>query len=158
MKNWPKSPHPPPPPIWCLSPIFRPELSPSTEIWPGKFEKRKKKNNSFTSILTTFRLQNCVRKLYFMLRTSLKGAAPPTKNLHILCSISKWSTIFWKIKYASCKKLFKELKNGIEILVGQVVLSYRSKQPKCWFWINNTITAWPTLTLMLFLSSLHSLL
>ena len=29
--------------------------------------------------------------------------------------------MFWKIKYASYKKLFKELKNGIEILVGQAV-------------------------------------
>ena len=29
---------------------------------------------------------------------------------------------FWKIDYASYKELFKELKNFIEILVGQAVL------------------------------------
>ena len=28
---------------------------------------------------------------------------------------------FWKIYYESYKKLFKELKNGIEILLGQAV-------------------------------------
>ena len=42
-----------------------------------------------------------------------------------LCSVSKKSTAFWKIdyRYASYKKLFQELKNGIEnkILVGQAV-------------------------------------
>ena len=30
--------------------------------------------------------------------------------------------LFWKMKYASYKKMFKELKNGIEILVGQTVI------------------------------------
>ena len=54
--------------------------------------------------------------------------------------------------------MFKELKSGIEILVGQAVLSYRSKQSKCLFWINNLRPAWPTLILMLFLSSLDNLL
>ena len=62
------------------------------------------------------------------------------------------------MKHASYKKLFKELKNGIEILVGQAVLSYRSKQPKCSFWINNSKTACPTLILVLFLSSMDNLL
>ena len=32
--------------------------------------------------------------------------------------------------HASYSKLSKELKNGIEILVGQAVLSYRSEQSK----------------------------
>ena len=54
--------------------------------------------------------------------------------------------------------MFKELKNGIKILVGQAVLSYRSKQSKCCFWINNSRTVWPTLILMLFLNSLDNLL
>ena len=36
--------------------------------------------------------------------------------------------------------------------------SGRSKQSKCCFWINNSRTAWPTLILMLFLSSLDNLL
>ena len=56
------------------------------------------------------------------------------------------------MNYASYKKLFKELKNGIDILVGQM------KTVKCCVWINNSITAWPTLILMLFLSSLANLL
>ena len=56
------------------------------------------------------------------------------------------------------KKLFKELKNGTEILVGHGLLNYRSKQSKCCFWINNSRTAWPTLTFMLFLSFLDNLL
>ena len=33
--------------------------------------------------------------------------------------------------YASYSKLSKELENGIEILVGQAVLSYGSKHSKC---------------------------
>ena len=49
-----------------------------------------------------------------------------------------------------------ELKKGIEILVGQAVLSNRSKQSKCWFWINNSRTAWPTLILIpIFFFELH---
>ena len=58
------------------------------------------------------------------------------------------------------KELFiKELKNGIDILVGQAVFNgYRSKQWKCCVWINNSRTALPTLILMLFLSSSDNLL
>ena len=37
-------------------------------------------------------------------------------------------------------------------------LNYRSIQSKCCVWINNSNTAWPTLILMLFLSSLENLL
>ena len=47
--------------------------------------------------------------------------------------------------------MFKELKNGIEILVGQAVLSYGL----CSFWINNSRTAWPTLILMQFFEFLR---
>ena len=75
----------------------------------------------------------------------------------MFCALSQIINIFLKINYASYKKLFKELKNGIEILVGQAVLRYRSKQSKYCFWINKR-TAWPTLILMLFLSSLDNLL
>ena len=39
--------------------------------------------------------------------------------------------------------LLKELKNYVEILVGQEVLSYGSKQSKC-LWINNSRTVWHT--------------
>ena len=52
--------------------------------------------------------------------------------------------IIWKYKIccylASYSKLSKELKNGIGILAGQLVLNYISKQSKL-FW---SITAWPT--------------
>ena len=34
------------------------------------------------------------------------------------------------MSYASCQKLFKELKNGIEILVGQAVLKLQIKTVK----------------------------
>ena len=47
--------------------------------------------------------------------------APPTQSNHVLCSISKLSTPSWKIIYVSYDKLSKELKNGIDILVGQAV-------------------------------------
>ena len=49
------------------------------------------------------------------------------------------------------KKLFKERKNGIEILVGQAVFKfYQNSQNVGFIWINNSRTAWPTLILMLF--------
>ena len=41
----------------------------------------------------------------------------------ILCCISKLSTPFWKVIYASQSKLSKELKSGIKILVDQVFFS-----------------------------------
>ena len=85
--------------------------------------------------------------------------------LHLLPKISMFcalsqniSTTFWKINYASYKEVFKELKNGNEILVGQAVFKLQIKLSKCWFWINNSRTAWPTLIVMLFLSSLENLL
>ena len=53
--------------------------------------------------------------------------------------------------------MLKELINGIEILVGKWFLSYISKQSKMLVWINNSRTTWPTLILMLFLSSLDNL-
>ena len=46
----------------------------------------------------------------------LKGVLHPLpQNLHVLCSISKLSTPFWKIIYASYSILFKELKNSTTI-------------------------------------------
>ena len=59
------------------------------------------------------------------------------------------------------EKLFKELKNGIEILVGrQAVFKVNIKTVKMLVLdqYNNWRTAWPTLILMLFLSSLDNLL
>ena len=53
-------------------------------------------------------------------------------NEHVLYSISKLPTPFWKIIYASYIKLSKELKNGIAILVGQVVFKLWIKdKSKC---------------------------
>ena len=65
---------------------------------------------------------------------------------------------FLKNNYASYKKLFQELNTGIEISVGQAVFTLKIKTVKSWFWINNSRSAWPTLILMLFLSSLDNLL
>ena len=50
------------------------------------------------------------------------GTSSLTLIQHVLCSFSELSTTSWKITYASYSKLlFKELKNGIEILVGEAV-------------------------------------
>ena len=54
-------------------------------------------------------------------------------------------------------KLFKELKNGIDISVGQGVFKLWTKTVKNGFWINSS-TAWPNNIVTLFLSSLDSLL
>ena len=56
---------------------------------------------------------------------------------------------------ASYSKLFKELKNGIESLIGQTVIDQNSQNV---VWANNSRTAWPTVILMLFLSFLDNLL
>ena len=59
-----------------------------------------------------------------MISLELKGVLHllPPKAPNVLCSISKISTSFWKIIYASYGKLSKELKNSIKIEVGQAVL------------------------------------
>ena len=44
------------------------------------------------------------------------------QNQPVLHSISKLSTSFWKIMYASYSKLSKELKNSIKFEVGEAVL------------------------------------
>ena len=41
------------------------------------------------------------------------------------------------------KKLFKELKNGSEISVAQVVFKLQIKTVKMLFWIDNSRIAWP---------------
>ena len=43
------------------------------------------------------------------------GTASLTRNYHVLCSISKLSTHFWKMIYAFYSKLSKELTNTIKI-------------------------------------------
>ena len=54
--------------------------------------------------------------------------------------------------------MFRELKNSIEILVGQAVFKLQIKTVKMLVWINNSRTDGPTLILMPFFSSLGSLL
>ena len=50
----------------------------------------------------------------------------------MFCALSQnYQHLFWKIIYASYSELSKELKTGTEILVGQAILSYGSKQSKC---------------------------
>ena len=43
------------------------------------------------------------------------------------------NNFFWKINQASYKKLFKEIKNGIEILVGQAIFKLQVKTVKMLF-------------------------
>ena len=42
------------------------------------------------------------------------------------------------------KKMFKELKNSIEMLVGQAVIKLWIKYQSKVVWIDNSRTAWPT--------------
>ena len=62
------------------------------------------------------------------------------------------------MNYESYSKLFKELKNGIEILVSEAVFELQIKRVKMCFWTKNSRTASPTLILVVFLSSLDNLL
>ena len=72
-----------------------------------------------------------------------------TPNLKLACSVCYLKII---------NTFLKNLKNGIEILVGQAVLSYEKKKTvKNTVLINNSRTTWPTYILMLFLSSLDNL-
>ena len=41
-------------------------------------------------------------------------------------------------------KLFKEFKNGIEILVGEAFFKLMGQNSQNVVWINNSRTAWPT--------------
>ena len=59
---------------------------------------------------------------------------PKNKIEHVLCAISKLSTLFWKIISASWTKLSKKPKNGIKISVGQAVLELLIKTCKLLFW------------------------
>ena len=59
--------------------------------------------------------------------------APPTPKLACFVLYLKMINIFLKIIYASYSKLSKKLKNGIEILVGQVVFKLWIKTVKMLF-------------------------
>ena len=52
----------------------------------------------------------------------LMGVLHLLPKISMFCALSQnIQQLFEKIDYASYKKLFKELKNGIEILVGQAI-------------------------------------
>ena len=52
----------------------------------------------------------------------IKGVLHLLPKISMFCALSQSNQqLFWKINYASCKRLFKGLKNGIDILVGQVI-------------------------------------
>ena len=60
-----------------------------------------------------------------------KGVLHLLPKISMFCALSQNNQqIFWKTNYASYKKLFKELKNGIEILVGQAVFKIYIKTVK----------------------------
>ena len=59
--------------------------------------------------------------------TTIKGGtAPLVRNLHVLCSKSKFSTQFLSMKYASYSKLTKEHTNNIKFKYAKWFLSYWS--------------------------------
>ena len=71
--------------------------------------------------------------LLFELFYSVNGVLHLLPKITMFCTLSQnsqQSTTFWKIDNASYKKLFKELKNGIEILVGQAVFKLLIKTVK----------------------------
>ena len=88
--------------------------------------------------------------------------APPTPKsskismLYVLCSVSKLSTSYWKIIYASYSTLFKELKNSIKIKVGQMVFELLIQNQNFDCFGINFITAWRTKISIPFLSSFNN--
>ena len=70
-------------------------------------------------------------------------------------ALSQNNQTFKNTMYASYSILFKELKNGSEILVDQQVMDQNSQNV---VWICNSKFARSTLILILFLSSLDNLL
>ena len=67
-------------------------------------------------------------------KNDLRGNCTPYQKLACFVLFLKLSTSFCKIIYASYSKLSKELKNGIEILVGPAVIKLWIKKVKILFW------------------------
>ena len=89
----------------------------------------------------------------------LRGNCTPNQTLAWLLLYLKIINIFfWKIRYASYSKLFKELKNGIEFLVGPAFFEIMDQNSQNIVLINNSWTDWPSWISMLFLISLDNLL
>ena len=60
-----------------------------------------------------------------------KGGLHLLPKMSMFCTLSQNNQqLFKKMNYASYKKLIKELKNGIEILVGQAVFKLQIKTVK----------------------------
>ena len=51
----------------------------------------------------------------FTITNCVKGVLHLLLKISMFCALSENNQQLWKIDYASYKKLFKELKNGIEI-------------------------------------------
>ena len=80
------------------------------------------------------KMNNNLSKMVIICSEFIKGVLHLLcQNYHVLCSIWKLSTPCWKIIYVSYKKLPKELKNGIEILVGRKVFKLWIKTIKMLF-------------------------
>ena len=60
-------------------------------------------------------------KNYAKIKSFVKGVLHLLPKICMFCALSQNNQQLFEKKYASYKKLFKELKNGIEISVGQAV-------------------------------------
>ena len=86
---------------------------------------------SFVTSNTTF---SWILNLIYYL-SPLRGYCTPNLKLAcFVCYLKIIITFFWKIIYASYSKSSKELKNGIEILVGRVILKLWIKTVKILLW------------------------
>ena len=71
---------------------------------------------------------------FFVCLVWFKGVLHLLPKISMFCALSENNQqLFEKINYASYKKLFKELKNGIEISVGQAVFKLQIKTVKILF-------------------------
>ena len=99
-----------------------------TQLWPLNLEPRLirlESKNPFAHNYATQIMWLTAHHISFLLKGVLDCTSyPKTPKLACLCSISKLSTSLWKnnTAYVSYNKLSKELKNAINIKVGQAVL------------------------------------
>ena len=88
----------------------------------------------------------------------LRGNCTPNQKLACFVLYFKIIHTFLKIIYAPFSKLFKELKNGIEILNWPIGFYVMDQNSQSIVLINSSSTDWPTYFSMLFLISLDNLL
>ena len=84
-------------------------------------------------------------KDYFV-GNQVKGALHPKPKISMFCALylKIINTFFEKNNICIYSKLSKELKNGIEISVGQSVFKIMDQNSQNVIWINNSWTVWPT--------------